>query len=324
MPEFHPTIRDAFRITWKQRRSLISLLAGINVLAVLIFIPVFTITAKELTHSLYSDQLFRQLQIPWLIELFLNHRDLFVITPVQGVLLSVFIIFGWWFSSGAFIGVIYEDKCSFRDFLNAGIQNLIPMLKVSLFGLIPLIVFVVVASILKAPISAIAKHSLSFTPILILNLFRIFLLILLYLILRMWLDTTRAYVIARPGSSTWKALWSAGRVIRLRFRDVVRGYYGIALIGALALAVYLFFSYYWPLHSMVSVLLLFLLQQIYLFIRLILRFASLAYMSGYVPPLEEQILFETPLRSTEGGESLSPYIPETPPSGETPSMNDLT
>ncbi len=324
MTEMQPTIREAFRITWKQHRSLFYLLIGINLLVVFTFIPFFAIVVKELTHSLYGDQLFRQLQIPWLIELFQNHRDLFVMMPTQGILFAVFILIGWWFSSGAFIGVIHEDKRAFRDFLLAGIHNFFPMFKVSIIGLIPLIVFVILASVLKAPITALIKHSLSFTPIFVLRLFRAFLLIVLFLFVRMWLDTTRAYVIVQPDLSTWKAFWSAGRILRTRSGGVIKGYYDIAVIGTVILAVYLLFSYHWPLHSMGTVLFLFILQQIYLFTRMVLRFASLAYMRGFIPALEEQPSREPAPQPSAWPVHPTPTVTDIPPPDEAPPANDLS
>jgi hypothetical protein len=276
---------------WRNKAVVTLFFACNLLLAAAVAAPMHSAIADHLGHSMTANQLARGFSAPWLVEFQLAYSGFlkgFSIAIVYGGIL--FLVLNAVLSAGAF--EVFSRRLDPRDDGSAGWSMQAfgrgigrfwgPFLRVTaISSLFYYALFWLWAGRAAQFDRWLFRNSVREAPHFYLEWLRWALLFFCCFVVNLIVDYTRAGLTAHPERSTLAALGDGAGFVAGRFGRVIAIYLGLGSLAAAAVLAYAAFARFFPQHSVITVFVWFVVAQILLWIRWLLRLSTWAAVVAY-------------------------------------------
>ena len=289
------TFAQGFSLTYRKRRIIIYLWIINLVFAAIAAAPIYSLIKKDLAPSLMGDRMLERFDFLWLGDFVYKYSDIFPIIVTLVLVSSILYMLVNVFLGGGIIGrlKVEEERVTLKDFFADCGRYFWRFFRLFLLSIPVYLVFVVLLhAVASAVMGLFTKNAVTEWPSLIFGNLKIILFILLFSIVNMVLDYTRIKLVLTDGGKVFKAFRQAVKFVFRRFFRAWILYLMVGLIFVIGSFIYLEVSTALPGHNMMFILVTFVLQQVYIMLRLSVKVdfyaAQMSYYRAHAPEPEPE------------------------------------
>lgn len=232
--------------------------------------PLISIIERNLDHSLPGQPIAMPFELR-LVEVFLNHQNIFAPYISFLLVLVVILVFALVFiNAGLFGRTLAEENVSFGNFLLDGTHFFWRFFLSAIMFLPFLIIILILYRILVSPFNLLSEMATTEWPLIIASNLRMVFLLLLWSIFRMSLDLVRI-ILVKEETGVIPAIGLAFRFLKRHFIKFWMLFLILGLIYLLLSFSLFLFGKMFSSENLVGVIMLIILSQLQVFFRLLTR-----------------------------------------------------